>query len=216
MKQRIDTLELFTGWQVQNKWKLSDPVTGDLIAAFKEDSECCQRQCCKNARAFKAASQGNVLFKMDRPFHCQCICCADACDGFCGQELTTLTSNNLVISRAVQESDCACPCWLDWKLAIYSDRLEHIWYSDVKKVLFLEKSKPVHISRLSTCHKKSTGWFGISGKNHLNHPPGFFKNVFLNNNMFLSKKLRFFRKKSRIFGKKKFVFRMFCEFFPRG
>ena len=132
MKQRIDTLELFTGWQVQNKWKLSDPVTGDLIAAFKEDSECCQRQCCKNARAFKADisdSQGNVLFKMDRPFHCQCICCADACDGFCGQQITTLTSNNLVISRAVQESDCACPCWLDWKLAIYRLVFKNVIFS---------------------------------------------------------------------------------------
>ena len=63
MKQKIDTLEVFTGWQVKNKWKLADPVTGDMIAAFREESDCCERQCCKNARGFKADitdSQGNV------------------------------------------------------------------------------------------------------------------------------------------------------------
>ena len=76
MKQRIDTLEVLTGWQVKNKWKLADPVTGEMIAAFKEESDCCERQCCKNARSFKADitdSQGNVLFKMDRPWHCACM-----------------------------------------------------------------------------------------------------------------------------------------------
>lgn len=66
-----------------------------------------------------------VFFKMDRPFHCTCYCCTDACSGFCGQEITTLTSTNRIIGRAVQEDSChVLCCFLDWKLAIYDETNE--------------------------------------------------------------------------------------------
>merc|ERR1711988_707547 len=48
LKQKIDKLEVLTGWQVKNKFRLTDPVTGQVIGLFKEESDCFQRQCCKN------------------------------------------------------------------------------------------------------------------------------------------------------------------------
>ena len=98
MKQKIEPLELVTGWQVKNRWKLFDPYTGEIIGKFKEESGCCMRQCCHNARAFKADIvdlEGNTIFKMDRPLHCNCICCTKACDGCCGQEITEQMKKNL-------------------------------------------------------------------------------------------------------------------------
>lgn len=128
LKQKIDTLEVLTGWEVKNKWRITDPATGQIIGAFKEDSSCFQRQCCQNVRAFTADivdAQGDVILKMDRPCHCNCICCTKACDGFCGQEITTLDSTGRAIGKVTQNSDCAIlPCCCDWMLTL-SDASGH-------------------------------------------------------------------------------------------
>lgn len=122
LKQKIDKLEMVVGWESKNRWKLVDPNTGEQIGKFKEESGCCMRQCCKSARAFKADIvdlSGNTIFKMDRPLHCMCICCTRACNGCCGQEITSLASTNQHLGQVEQESSCAVlPCLFDWKLVI--------------------------------------------------------------------------------------------------
>lgn len=114
-------LEVITGWQVKNKFRLTDPNSGAVIGFFKEQSECCQRQCCKNARAFTASVVGEndqVIFKLDRPCHCECLCCPQACNGFCGQEITVLDGQNNRLSHITQiPTSCIC-CLSRWKLTI--------------------------------------------------------------------------------------------------
>jgi len=121
LKQKIDMLEVITGWQVKNKFRLTDPTTGAIIGFFKEESTCMQRQCCKNARTFQADVVGEndeVIFKLDRPCHCMCICCTSACDGFCGQEITVKDSNgNDLINIRQLSSNCWC-CCMEWILSI--------------------------------------------------------------------------------------------------
>lgn len=122
LKQKIDTLEVLTGWQVRNKFRLTDPVTGQVIGLFKEESDCFQRQCCKNQRAFKANiidSQGQTIFSLDRPLHCNCFCCPTACDGGCGQEITANDSSGNFLGKVTMQQQCAiCVCCLDWMLNI--------------------------------------------------------------------------------------------------
>jgi len=80
LKQKIDVLESLIGWEQNNKFRITDPITGDVIGMFKEDSEVCHRQCCKNMREFKAQvldAQGQIIFQLFRPFKCSC------CNGFC-------------------------------------------------------------------------------------------------------------------------------------
>lgn len=115
LKQKIDMLEVLTGWQVKNKFRITDPDTGHIIGLFKEDSECCQRQCCKNARSFKADIVGEndrVLFKIDRPLACQCSCCPNACDGCCGQSMEVFDSQGQKILDIHQIQSCHILCCL--------------------------------------------------------------------------------------------------------
>ena len=59
---------------------------------------------------------------MDRPFRCNCVCCTEACDGFLGQEIQTLSSNGQFLGKAVQESSCHfIVCCADWILTLHDD-----------------------------------------------------------------------------------------------
>jgi len=121
LKQKIDMLEVITGWQVKNKFRLTDPETGQIVGFFREESTCCQRQCCKNGRTFTADIVGEndtTIFKLTRPCHCMCFCCTKACDGFCGQEITVLDSRDQMVSQIRQLDSNCCICLADWILSI--------------------------------------------------------------------------------------------------
>ena len=121
LKQKIDMLEVLTGWQVKNKFRITNPETNEMIGMFKEAGGRCQRQCCNSARAFTADIVGEgdqVLFKIDRPLHCNCCCCVDACDGCCGQQMTVMDAAGEKLSFIKQmNSSCIC-CLSDWILSI--------------------------------------------------------------------------------------------------
>ena len=75
--------------------------------------------------------------------------------------------------------------------------------------------KTADISGFSKWKKNSTCRFGISRKNRINHPRGFFKNIFLSKKK-ISKKLvgpKFF---FGVFLKKYIFSRNYFSFFPRG
>lgn len=131
LKQKIDTLEVLTGWQVKNKFRLTDPATGQVIGLFKEESDCLQRNCCKNNRAFTAKiidSQGATIFSLDRPLHCNCFCCPAANDGCCGQEITALDSSNQFLGKVTMKQQCAiCVCCMDWMLNIAGEDGQVKW-----------------------------------------------------------------------------------------
>merc|ERR1719361_1550572 len=46
-----------------------------MVGKFKEESDCCERNCCKPIRSFKADishHSGHPLFKIERPMQCMC------------------------------------------------------------------------------------------------------------------------------------------------
>lgn len=113
LKQKIDMLEVITGWSVKNKFRITDPDSGHIMGLFKEESDTCERQCCKNARGFTANIMGEnnvVIFKIERPLACACSCCPRANDGCCGQSLTVLDNQNNKISEIQQIQSCHLIC----------------------------------------------------------------------------------------------------------
>jgi len=141
LKQKIDVLESLIGWEQNNKFRITDPITGDVIGMFKEDSEVCHRQCCKNMREFKAQvldAQGQIIFQLFRPFKCSCcngFCCAGSADGCCGaQQMDVMDSNGAVIGRIQQQDGChglgylGCACCIDWNIEL-SDARGHVRYT---------------------------------------------------------------------------------------
>jgi len=111
--------------------RLKDPTTNQIIGMFKEQSDCCHRQCCNNNRAFVADvidAQGQIIFKLQRPFHCSCYCCPNANDGCCGQEITILDSSDQILGIVRQDRQCApCVCCVDWMLTIRDEHGSPKW-----------------------------------------------------------------------------------------
>ena len=101
---------------------------------------------------------------------------------------------NLVFKRHCQKN-------LQWRVGIYIGTM-----CQIGTLFEILTSRYLQIFKVK---KNSTGWFVISVKNHLNHPRGLFKKIFLNNNIFLSEKLGFFKKNLGVFWKKYFRFRTY-------
>eukprot|EP01006_Ploeotia_vitrea_P023932 TRINITY_DN56614_c0_g1_i1.p1 TRINITY_DN56614_c0_g1~~TRINITY_DN56614_c0_g1_i1.p1 ORF type:complete len:265 (+),score=43.46 TRINITY_DN56614_c0_g1_i1:69-797(+) len=81
VQQQIDWIEMFTGWEIKNKYNIYP--NSDKNAASKwwmavEQSSCCQRQFCKSRREFTmdigpvGQERGGIdpVIKIHRPFTC--------------------------------------------------------------------------------------------------------------------------------------------------
>jgi len=160
LKQKIDALEIFTGWQVKNKFRLTDPSSDQIIGLFKEDSECCQRQCCKNMRSFDAnivSTQNQILFKINRPFHCACFCCPNANDGCCGQAMTIFDNQSIQIGKVFQNagcSGCIICCLNKWSLTI-TDQFN--------KPKYIMKNDLCHLLCVPCCDDKFLPIYNMGG-----------------------------------------------------
>jgi len=131
LKQKIDVLEMVVGWEQTNKFRITDPQTGEVIGMFKEQSGMCARQCCKNGRGFKAQvvdAQGDVIFKMIRPFKCSfCggFCCECEPDSCCAsQQIYVYDRNDNKLGSVIQGQGVSglgwigCCCYCDWNLSL--------------------------------------------------------------------------------------------------
>merc|ERR1712141_551180 len=77
---RPECLELLNCWEFQNKYKIIDE-NGDQLYFLKEESSCCMRWCCGQARALSVSfqdNQGNEILRFERPLRCL-GCCSDCC-----------------------------------------------------------------------------------------------------------------------------------------
>ncbi|XP_014680946.1 PREDICTED: phospholipid scramblase 1-like [Priapulus caudatus] len=80
VQQQKEMLEIFTGWESQNKYKIANTL-GQPVYFSTEDSNLCERQCCKNARSFTMAivdTTGREVISLERPLRCTsmgCCCC---------------------------------------------------------------------------------------------------------------------------------------------
>lgn len=77
VKQQVELLEAFTGFETNNKYKVQNSM-GQQVYFAAEDTECCTRICCGPARPFDIKildnSQREVIH-LARPFRCtSCLC----------------------------------------------------------------------------------------------------------------------------------------------
>jgi len=80
VKQQVELLEAFTGFETANKYKVLNSLGQDVFYA-KEDTDCCTRQCCGPSRPFDmdiSDNSGMEAIHLSRPLRCQsclCFCC---------------------------------------------------------------------------------------------------------------------------------------------
>ena len=134
IQQRVEMLEALTACETKNRYHITpipagaipDPARGTLPESWlqhfraqnefapllkaKEESECCQRQCCTPIRKFDMAFKdgaGQTFFSIHRPFKCSipCPCCLVS-----PQELTLYDAAGVPAARAEEEFKCCWPC----------------------------------------------------------------------------------------------------------
>ena len=77
--QKVELLEAFTGWEGANQYVIKNTV-GQQVYYAAEKSNCCERQCCLNARSFEMRIVDNLnqdVMLIRRPLRCTspCYCC---------------------------------------------------------------------------------------------------------------------------------------------
>ena len=80
IKQKVEVLEAFTGFESANKYKVLNSLGQEVFSA-KEDTDCCTRQCCGPGRPFEmniVDNQMQEVLHLVRPLRCQ-ACCFPCC-----------------------------------------------------------------------------------------------------------------------------------------
>jgi len=100
IKQKVEILEAFTGFETANKYKVLNSLGQEVFTA-KEDTDCCTRQCCGPTRPFEMNimdNQGQEVLHLVRPLRCQ-SCCFPCCL----QELEVHSPPGTIIGYVEQE-----------------------------------------------------------------------------------------------------------------
>ncbi|KAI8772467.1 phospholipid scramblase 2 [Biomphalaria glabrata] len=80
VKQKIEALEAFTGFETNNKYEVKNSMNQRVFIAV-EDTCCCTRNCCGSARPFDMKIMDNhkkEIIHLSRPLRCStcwCPCC---------------------------------------------------------------------------------------------------------------------------------------------
>jgi len=80
VKQKVEMLEMMTGMETNNKYKVKNSMGQDIYKA-KEKSDFCTRQCCGPIRCFQLEITDNTdreVIHLDRPLNCS-TCCFPCC-----------------------------------------------------------------------------------------------------------------------------------------
>ena len=97
IKQKLQTCELLTGCEQENRYTITAPG-GETIYWAKEHSSCMDRFLCGNIRAFDMAVSDqttNEVIRLFRPLTCQGCCCS-ALYPHCTQALTISVNGETV------------------------------------------------------------------------------------------------------------------------
>ena len=97
VKQTVELLEAFTGFETANKYKVLNSM-GQQVFAAAEDSGCCNRQCCGPIREFDMAlidNNGSEVARFHRPLNCTCRCITCYCP-CCLQQIDVMASGQTV------------------------------------------------------------------------------------------------------------------------
>lgn len=99
VKQKIELLEILTGWETENKYTVKDQA-GNKIFYVGERSDMCMRLCCDKMRAFTLEvkdTRGQNVLNFERALDCTCFC------GLCNPDTLTVNTSNGQKLGAVQE-----------------------------------------------------------------------------------------------------------------
>jgi len=97
IKQKIQTCEILTGCEQENRFTITGPE-GDIIYWAKEHSSCLNRFLCGNIREFDmiiSDQTTNEVIRLTRPLTCQGCCCS-ALYPHCTQALTVSVNGETV------------------------------------------------------------------------------------------------------------------------
>lgn len=101
VKQSVELLEAFVGWESPNKYSIKDQNGNKIFAAVEDSDTMCTRQLCGKHRAFtirlrNMTKQDVLLF--ERGFDCSCcfaLCCPDS--------LKVMTSTGQLLGTVTEE-----------------------------------------------------------------------------------------------------------------
>ena len=81
VKQTMEVLEMFTGFETSNKYKVQNSLGQECYKAV-EESDFCSRQFCGPSRSFKVHIKdhtGRSVIEVERPFVCAVLPCLSSC-----------------------------------------------------------------------------------------------------------------------------------------
>jgi len=105
VKQQVELLEAFTGWEQNNKYKILNNQ-GQQIYFAAEESSMCQRQCCGSARGFVIHITDNMnteVLRLRRDFKFCAGCCWCANSDACAHEVIVEAPIGQVVGYIRQE-----------------------------------------------------------------------------------------------------------------
>jgi len=109
IKQQVELLEAFTGFETANKYKVLNSM-GQQVFFAAEKNDCCTRQCCGPLREFEMAltdNNGREVARFNRPFKLTCRCCTCYCP-CCLQEME-ITASGTTVGYILQKQDFCNP-----------------------------------------------------------------------------------------------------------
>ncbi|XP_001353869.1 phospholipid scramblase 1 [Drosophila persimilis] len=81
VSQKIEKLELLTGFETKNRFKIKNSLGQNVYFAY-EESDCCTRNMLGRARPFEMKILDNFqneVLHLTRPFRCDLLCCFPDC-----------------------------------------------------------------------------------------------------------------------------------------
>ncbi|KAK3097640.1 hypothetical protein FSP39_011667 [Pinctada imbricata] len=105
VRQQVDLLEVLVDWECANKYSIQNSL-GQQAYFAQEESDMCQRQCCRHDRGFVlhiTDNSGQEVIRCEREFKC-CVGCCWCADGGCGWEMTVESPPGNPIGRVRQQS----------------------------------------------------------------------------------------------------------------
>jgi len=111
VKQQVELLEAFTGWETNNKYKVMNTV-GQQVYFAAEETDMCMRQCCGPNRGFTMHITDNMnqeLIRVAREFKCCAGCQWFACSDGCAHEVTIEAPVGNIVGYVRQTQSCLEP-----------------------------------------------------------------------------------------------------------
>jgi len=105
-QQKVDMLEVFTGWEQNNRYVIRNSAAQQVYFAF-ENTDTCMRVCCGPKRGFTIHIVDNLnqeVMRLSREFKCcaGCSWCAGCCEG-CTFEVSVQTATGEVLGYVRQK-----------------------------------------------------------------------------------------------------------------